>query len=357
MTKEKDILKILHSAETKANKLSNRALIIQPGAVGDCVLTLPVAEYIRKTFKIGTVTMLGRSHYMLYFPTRSCIDSVRDLDSVDLHRLFVPRKDFELQDNDPLITAFAGYQHIFSFLGKAGDDFEHNLIYTANCSNSVEVTTIPLKPPAGYESHITKFYNDSIIDSCKDYIRRKPSKQVCANSKKYLKPLKSDISAGHNMLDSLGFKKKDRPAIIHPGSGGEKKYWHIDNFYLLAEELIEQGEKVFFLIGPAEQERFSRKIIDRLSLLAPVVTENSLSRTFQLISCAGCFIGNDSGISHISAASGIPTIVCFGPTNPSVYSPLGPKVQAFSFEDTDFTHPSGEAVEQISRAAIKCLSS
>lgn len=357
MPKETDILKILSSAEANADRLSNRALIIQPGAIGDCVLTLPVAEFIRKTFKIGTLTMLGRSQYMLYLPTRSCIDSIRDLDSIDLHRLFVPSKDFELQDNDSLITAFAGYQHIFNFLGNAGDDFERNLIFTANCSNSVEVTTLPVKPPVDYNEHITKFYIDKILDSCRDYIKRKPSARTYPGRKKILKPLKSDLAAGRAILDSFGIKKKDKPAIIHPGSGGTKKCWHIDNFYLLAEELIDEGESVIFLIGPAEQERFSRKIIDRLSVLAPLIYETSLSRTLQLISCAGCFLGNDTGISHIAAASGLPTIVCFGPTSPAVYSPVGPKVKTFQLDDSDFTRPSGSAVEQISRAALKFLSS
>jgi len=357
MAKDDDILKLLSTAEADADRLSTRALIIQPGAIGDCVLTLPVADFIRKTFKIGTLSMLGRSQYMLYLPTRSCIDSVRDLDSIDIHRLFIPKKDFEPQDNDSLITAFSGYQHIFNFLAGPGSDFEHNLIFTANCSNSVEVTTLLPKPPTDYKHHITKFYIDTIIESCRNYIKRKPSVSVFSGKKKYLKPLKSDLAAGHEILDSFGIKKKYRPAVIHPGSGGEKKCWHLDNFYLLAEELLEAGESVVFILGPAEQERYSRKIFDRLSLLAPVILESSLSRTFQILSCCGCFIGNDSGIAHIAGVSGVNTIVCFGVTDPAVYAPIGPKVKTFKFEDTDFSHPSGQAVEQVSRQALKFLSS
>jgi len=357
MAKETDILKMLSTAEANAGRLSNRALIIQPGAIGDCVLTLPVAEFIGKKFKIGTITMLGRSQYMLYLPTRSCIDSIRDLDSIDLHRLFIPSKDFELQDNDSLITAFAGFQHIFTFLGNPGSDFEHNLIFTANCSNAVEVTTLSPKPPSNYKNHIINFYIDTIVNSCSEYIKRKPSAASFAARKKIIKPLRSDAAAGRTILDSIGIKKNSKPAVIHPGSGGIKKCWNIENFYLLAEELLDAGESVVFLIGPAEQERFSRKIIDRLSLLAPVIFEFSLSRTFQLLSCCGCFIGNDSGIAHIAGASGASTVVCFGPTDPAVYSPLGPKVKTFHFDDGDFSHPSGQAVEQISRAALKFLSS
>jgi ADP-heptose:LPS heptosyltransferase len=42
----------------------------------------------------------------------------------------------------------------------------------------------------------------------------------------------------------------------------------------------------------------------------------------------GCrfFIGNDSGISHMAAALGLPTVAIFGPTDPRVWSPRGEKV-------------------------------
>jgi ADP-heptose:LPS heptosyltransferase len=357
MTKEPDILKLLSTAEADADRKSTRALIIQPGAIGDCVLTLPVAEFIRKAFKIGTLAMLGRSQYMLYLPTRSCIDSVRDLDSIDLYRLFVPHKDFELQDNDPLIHAFSGYPYIFNFLAGPGSDFERNLTFTANCSNSVEVTSLHAKPPADYKHHITKFYIDSIIESRHDYFHRKPSAATLTGKKKLLKPSKSDLAAGRQILDSYGIRKKYRPAVIHPGSGGVKKCWHIDNFYLLAEELLEAGESVIFMLGPAEYERFGRKLFDRLSLIAPVIIETSLSRTFQILSSCGCFIGNDSGIAHIAGVSGVNTVVCFGTTDPAIYAPVGPKVKTFKFDEHDFSQPSCPAVEQVSRATLKFLSS
>src|SRR5207302_7263558 len=43
---------------------------------------------------------------------------------------------------------------------------------------------------------------------------------------------------------------------------------------------------------------------------------------------ARVYIGNDSGISHLAAAVGTPTIVLFGPTDPAVWAPLGSRVLA-----------------------------
>ena len=158
-----DILNILSDAESDAQRLAARAAIIQPGAIGDCVLTLPLAELLKTHLGIGTILMLGRSHYIEYFPGRTCIDGIRDLDSVDLHRLFVNHKEFELADGDALIGVFAGFEQIITFLGTAGSNFENNLIFTANCSNPVEVTTLQLKPNDNYPGHVTKFHLESFI--------------------------------------------------------------------------------------------------------------------------------------------------------------------------------------------------
>ena len=43
---------------------------------------------------------------------------------------------------------------------------------------------------------------------------------------------------------------------------------------------------------------------------------------------AGLFIGNDSGLMHMAAAAGAPTIGLFGPTNAATYGPSGPRAVA-----------------------------
>jgi ADP-heptose:LPS heptosyltransferase len=50
--------------------------------------------------------------------------------------------------------------------------------------------------------------------------------------------------------------------------------------------------------------------------------------------CKG-YLGNDSGITHLAAMLGIPTLVLFGPTDPVLWRPVGPCVrviQDYPFE-------------------------
>jgi ADP-heptose:LPS heptosyltransferase len=53
----------------------------------------------------------------------------------------------------------------------------------------------------------------------------------------------------------------------------------------------------------------------------------------ELLSCADAFLGNDSGITHLAAAMGVKTIAVFGPTNPAIYSPIGPDVTVVASSD------------------------
>ena len=352
---KQDILNILYDAESQANRSAARALIIQPGAIGDCILTLPLADCLKTHFGIGTVLMLGRSNYIEYFPGRTCIDGIKDIDSIDLHRLFVEHKTFELEDGDSLISDFAGFRQIVTFLGESGSNFEANLTFTAYCSNSADITTLRLKPPTDFTGHITQFYLDSFISAQHPDMLPADKNISCNLKKAYFAPGKSDLTSGRKILESAGVKPGGNIVVIHPGSGGVPKCWHIDNFYMLAEQLCEKDIKVAFLLGPAEMERFEKKTIDALGVVAPVLSELSLTETFQTISCANCFIGNDSGITHLAAATGIPTIACFGPTNPAQYSPVGPLVSPFKFEASDFNSPCPDKIDEITKQILKYL--
>ena len=112
--------------------------------------------------------------------------------------------------------------------------------------------------------------------------------------------------------------------IIHPGAGSPRKRWPVENFVHVASIIkgMNLGE-VVFVVGPAE------------SALAPFVKAGfnggfrvrevcDLSRLIALVRQARCFVGNDSGVTHLAAFMGIPTVAIFGPSSPKRWSPVGP---------------------------------
>ena len=163
-----------------------------------------------------------------------------------------------------------------------------------------------------------------------------------------ISPDPTDLQRGQHLLTEAQLDSTAPVIVIHPGSGGTQKCWHLDNYLQIAKVLLEQGRQVAFLIGPVEQERWSAEMIKQMQETAPVLVDIGLSDVLAILSCAEAFIGNDSGVSHLAAALGRPTCVLFGPTNPCVYRPLGPKVYTVCDPQESFAQaPSPAHQEQV----------
>jgi len=327
-----DILNLLREQSAEVAKKTQRGLILQPGAVGDCILTIPLAKFMKDSLGLGCIDVLGHTEYIGVLPGRSCIDSIRSIDSMDLHRLFAETKTFDLADGDPLINAFADYTWIVTFLGEPNSDFEQNLIFTANCSHSAEVITFSTKPPRDFSGHLTDFYIQQFIEQSGLSLEARKIEP----DEVLIKATEVDINTGKELLREIDIASGKKLIIIQPGSGGLNKCWHLDNFLSVAKELYSKDVEVMFLLGPAELDRFSKTTIKKISSVAKYLADLSLTQVLGLLSCADGFLGNDSGITHLSAALGIKTIAVFGPTNPSLYGPIGPAVTVFAKKSTVF---------------------
>ena len=75
------------------------------------------------------------------------------------------------------------------------------------------------------------------------------------------------------------------------------------------------------MLGPAEEQTAE-------SPGAVVAREWPLRPLGAALSRAGLVLGNDSGVAHLAAASGAPTLTLFGPTDPALWAPLGSSVAA-----------------------------
>jgi hypothetical protein len=341
MRHQEGILDLLKQQGDRALKRSRRAMIIQPGAIGDCVLTLPLAKFLLDRLDVGAVDMLGRSDYIGYFPGRTCVDTIRAFDSVELHRFFCPPADFHPCECDPLVDAFAGYSFIISFLGDPDSDFEQNLIFTANCSQSVDTVIIALKP-AKSNMHIADSY---ISQFCRG-VPQFAGETFVSQSEVLITPLRSDRQIGEELLRQAGVNTCHNIVILCPGSGSISKCWYLPNFIAAAEILESVSVQPVFLLGPAELERFTPQQIAEIRHTSPLLTDLSLTQVLQVLSSADAFVGNDSGITHIAAAIGVDTIVLFGPTEPKIYHPLGPKVKIIEDKSADFTTSPSPVVQR-----------
>lgn len=117
----------------------------------------------------------------------------------------------------------------------------------------------------------------------------------------------------------------DNPPIVtlSPGAVGEGKAWPPEHYAALARLLAGDGMSVWVLGGPNEKP-IAQQIVAAAGGRARDLTGNDLRDAILALAAADVSVTNDSGLMHVSAAVGVPTIAIFGPTSPWHWKPLNP---------------------------------
>lgn len=97
-------------------------------------------------------------------------------------------------------------------------------------------------------------------------------------------------------------------AVFHPFASSKAKRWPLENFQELAQGL---ECPVRWLAGPEEELDGADRFEDLYDLACWLAT-------------ARVYVGNDSGISHLAAAVGTPTVAIFLASDPNIWAPRGP---------------------------------
>ena len=310
-------------------------VILHSGAIGDCLLTLPLAAALKKKYALDRLDFIGPSKYIGFYPGRTRIDAVHSIETIGLHRLFEEPSSFDLEDNDRLSSTFGQYEQIVSFIGAGHDSFENNLLLTVHSVRSADVTFIPAKPDSDLAKHVSNYYLDT-------FKHEQQLDNVFKTETTTIHPLPEDYHAGNDLLEQAGVEPEQTIAVIAPGSGSREKCWHWENFVRVASDLQANGTQPVFLLGPAEQERFADAALQTIHQF-PVLENLSLINVLQVLTQADVFLGNDSGIGHLAAGMGRKTVILFGPSNPIQYAPRGKNVKIHQPPQHSFQHlESGE---------------
>ena len=121
-----------------------------------------------------------------------------------------------------------------------------------------------------------------------------------------------------------GLSADGRPIVtLSPGAVGEGKAWPPGHYAALARALTDDGATVWALGGPNETP-LAQQIVDAGGAKARDLTGNDLRDAILALAAADAAVTNDSGLMHVSAAIGTPTVAIFGPTSPWHWKPLNP---------------------------------
>ena len=150
--------------------------------------------------------------------------------------------------------------------------------------------------------------------------------------------------------------------VLAPTANWHRKLWPADRFVALAEALVAPGgavpgARIVVLGGPGAEERaMAAPVLGALPGAVDLVGALALPEVAALLSRAALFVGNDSGLMHLAAAAGAPTIGLFGPTPASEYGPIGACAMAVLAQGPPGDAPMDAlATEQVIAAAMELL--
>jgi ADP-heptose:LPS heptosyltransferase len=159
---------------------------------------------------------------------------------------------------------------------------------------------------------------------------------------------------------------------LAPAANWVGKTWPAERFAVLAAELLGPGGpmaggRLMIVGGPGD--RMTGEVVRRStarSRMIDLVGKTDLLTTYACLKRVRLFIGNDSGLMHMAAAAGAPTLGLFGPSDDRLYAPWGPKARALrgprEFEtflkidpglDHQVCHMLDLPVDWVSRAATR----
>jgi heptosyltransferase-2 len=311
----------------RLNTQTPKILILRGGALGDFILTIPAISALRQHWPEAHIELAGHERSACLALASGLIDRLQALDSARMALYF--------QSEDPLPAEekkyIASFDLIVSYLHDP-DNILRQHLEKAGAKNVIAVSPVSIKGHAA-----DYFYNslhNVIGDEFKQTVAQKPWAHFikCAHEHdgaslekerfvlEWPQALKEEARC--QLLKRLG----NKPAIIiHPGSGSPAKNWPVKKFAILAKKI--RAETLFeplIIGGEADPKEiaFLRSLLPEFNILENLPLLNIAS----ILSVAAGFIGNDSGLTHLAAALGIPVVALFGPTDPATWGPRGKNV-------------------------------
>ena len=316
--------------------------IIRAGALGDTLMLMPAVTQLRSTTEI---TLVVRSPGLEF--ARPHVHLALDYEGPGWHQLFMEASDNARER--PLSEA----DKVIAFLGDPYGNLQHNL--RARFPGS-QTHIYPALPQEDGKIHVAVYVAKSLLNAGL--------------------PIDPKVTVDDALRQAVLGKGIHEPhgqghVILHPGSGGQKKnyspkFW-LELILRLREHLIHEaappqpyaeekrrnppsppdqrrtsppllkGGKGGFviLLGPAEEPLISLFREKLKNDEAEIIFAPEPERLISTLKKAPLFIGHDSGITHLSAMLGTPTLALFKDSPVDQWRPLGPRVAVIDHQRED----------------------
>ena len=164
-----------------------------------------------------------------------------------------------------------------------------------------------------------------------------------------------EFNADASPAETALLEGRRRPyAVIHGTPRQTFKEWPMESWADVTRHLIERGLHVYLTGGPGDADaRFASDLAARFeSGVTSVSGRLGFGGLTQLLRDSEIYVGVDTVTSHIAAATGVPMVVLFGPTN---HVKWGPVAKA-GLSGTIFDHAGGQrTIDNVTLCKGECI--
>ena len=302
-----------------------RILIRATNWVGDAVMTLPALEAVKENFPSASITVLAKPWVEPIFSKHPAVDRILTFRKGEgaftgpgemiraIRSIRKGRFDLAILFQNAFEAALLAYMGGVKYRIGYGTD-GRGFLLTHKIMQSDEVLKV----------HQSVYYLSILRAMGWDAKSRNPAIYVS----------QEDKGSADRILDIEGIKERDLLVGLSPGAifGGAKR-WSPERFAEIGDRAVEEwGARVLIFGSGREKEICSHVCSSMVHQPLNFCGRTSLNVAMGLISRCILFATNDSGLMHISAALGVPTVAIFGPTDFVATGPAGPKTMIVKHE-------------------------
>jgi len=292
-----------------------RILLSRTDAIGDLILTLPVARSIKEAYPDYHITMLVSEYTEPLLEGEEYIDGVMTIPGRELGNYVEVR---ELSD-----------------LLKAGD-FETVVFFYPRFSLALaaRMARISRRIGTGYRSY-SLLLNERVKLHRKDsgkheldlnYDLVESAFPGLTRHEPHLAVLEQETCSAQALLATHGVDLDEPYVIVHPFSHGSSPNWSLENFLSLVRELASAGVTVLITGSHQERRRFGSFFTGSPSGVVNVAGETDLRQLKGLIKTAAMVVTSSTGPIHIATAVGTFAVGIYPPVaalSPVRWGPRG----------------------------------
>jgi len=281
-------------------------LVIHPGALGDVLQAVPALRGLRAVAPAAPITFVGQPRLARLLVELGAVQQARTFDGFGLEALFV-----DAPTPAELAETVGGVGRIASWFGSRDETYCRRL--RALAPRAVIAPPVPDDDTPVWQHLLgTLAAWDLAIPERVEPLRAPP------------------LLAGDAPADA------GRPRlVVHPGSGGDWKRWPVERFAEVIRALRHRrGFEVVVHQGPADAEP-AQRLLALLEGDATVLLQPELTRLAAVLGACRAYLGGDSGVSHLAAAVGAPSVVLFPPATYRRWTPWSPTAVPVELQGVD----------------------